>query len=151
MIIVGIAKNTDRYLLLDKVAREYFKINNLAYERLTLSKLSNGKPYLVNSNLHVSLSHSGEYLAIALSPTPVGVDIQKKEEVDYQKIGERYGFNAKDINEFYKKFTLAESEAKREGNGLAYALKKVDLIDGKTIELDDYVLSVVPSDEIMII
>ena len=148
MIIVGIAKNTDRDLLLDKVAKEYFNINNLAYERLALSKLSNGKPYLVNSNLHVSISHSGEYLAIALSPTPVGVDIQKKEEVDYQKIGERYGFKAKDINEFYQKFTLAEGEAKREGNGLAYALKKVDLIDGKTIELDDYVLSVVPNEEI---
>ena len=151
MIIVGIAKNTDRDLLLDKVAREYFNINNLAYEKLTLSKLSNGKPYIANSNLHVSLSHSGEYLAIALSPTIVGVDIQKKENIDYQKIAKRYGFNAKDINEFYQKFTLAESEAKIEGNGLAYALKKVEQIEGNIIELDDYILSVVPKEEIMII
>ncbi len=151
MIIVGVAKNTDRDLLLDKVAREYFNIHKLAYERLTLSKFENGKPYILNSNLHVSLSHSGEYLAIALSPTPVGVDIQKKEDVDYQKIAKRYGFNAKDIKEFFQKFTLAESEAKREGNGLAYALKKVENLEGKTIELGDYVLSVVPNEEIIIV
>ena len=150
MIVVGLMKNGNREELFEKVTREYFRIHNLAYEKLILKKLENGKPYVDNDSINVSLSHSGEYIAIALSPTPVGVDIQKKEDVDYQKIGERYGFIAKDINEFYKKFTLAESEAKRKGNGLAYALKNADHIDGKTIELDDYVLAVVPNEEIFL-
>ena len=148
MIVVGLMKKGNREELFEKVTQEYFRIHNLAYEKLILKKLENGKPYVDNDSINVSLSHSGEYIAIALSPTPVGVDIQKKEDVDYQKIGERYGFSAKDINEFFKKFTLAESEAKRKGNGLAYALKNADLIDGKTIELGDYILSVVPNEEI---
>ncbi len=151
MIVVGLMKKGNREELFEKVTQEYFRIHNLAYEKLILKKLENGKPYVDNNSINVSLSHSGEYIAIALSPTPVGVDIQKKEDVDYQKIGERYGFRAKDINEFFKKFTLAESEAKRKGNGLAYALKNADHIDGKTIELEDYVLSVVPNEEIIII
>lgn len=36
-----------------------------------------GKPHLLNSPLHFSLSHSGDYAACAISERPVGVDIQK--------------------------------------------------------------------------
>jgi phosphopantetheinyl transferase len=35
-----------------------------------------GKPYLLNSTLHISLSHSGNKAAVIISPKPVGIDIQ---------------------------------------------------------------------------
>ena len=38
---------------------------------------SSGKPYLIhNSSLHISISHSYPYAAVALSHVPVGVDIE---------------------------------------------------------------------------
>ena len=35
-----------------------------------------GKPYLPESRFHVSLSHSGNYVAAAVADVPVGIDIQ---------------------------------------------------------------------------
>lgn len=152
MIIVGIAKNTDRDLLLDKVAREYFNINNLAYEKLTLSKLSNGKPYIANSNLHVSLSHSGEYLAIALSSNDVGIDIQEHIEVDYLRISKRYNIKADTLLDFYKKYTLAECEVKRTGGILPHYLRIANQLNGIHYEnIKGYTLSITPINKYKII
>ena len=35
-----------------------------------------GKPYLEGSSWYISMSHSADYVAVAASPSPVGVDIQ---------------------------------------------------------------------------
>ncbi len=35
-----------------------------------------GKPYITNKNLYISISHSKEAVACAVSETPVGIDIQ---------------------------------------------------------------------------
>lgn len=45
-----------------------------------------GKPYLTNSGLFFSLSHSGEYAACAISEQAVGVDIQKIVDVSERVI-----------------------------------------------------------------
>ena len=37
-----------------------------------------GKPYLLGSDLHFSLSHSGSFAACALSDHPVGLDLEKR-------------------------------------------------------------------------
>ena len=36
-----------------------------------------GKPYLVDSLYEISISHSGDYVAVIAAPMPIGVDIQK--------------------------------------------------------------------------
>ena len=35
-----------------------------------------GKPYLKDGEFHFSISHSGEWAAVALAPDPVGIDIE---------------------------------------------------------------------------
>lgn len=42
-----------------------------------LDKDKNGKPFLKNDKLNISLSHSGIYVAVALSCFQVGIDIQE--------------------------------------------------------------------------
>ena len=37
-----------------------------------------GKPYILHVPWHYNLSHSGDYVALAISDAPVGVDIQQK-------------------------------------------------------------------------
>lgn len=45
-----------------------------------------GKPYLKDSNLFVSISHSYDYVACVLSETPVGIDIEKIRPVSQKLI-----------------------------------------------------------------
>lgn len=36
----------------------------------------NGKPFLANNNRHISISHTKEYVAIAVSDYPIGIDVE---------------------------------------------------------------------------
>ncbi len=60
--------------------------------RSPLHKDEHGKPYLADIPLHLSLSHSGELVAAALSAIPVGIDLQHKNEkiirVSHKFVGE---------------------------------------------------------------
>ncbi|MEY3051306.1 MAG: hypothetical protein RLY31_1091 [Bacteroidota bacterium] len=60
--------------------------------RIPVVKDAQGKPFLADSPLHISLSHSGTLVAAALSTTPVGVDLQRKNEkiirVSHKFVGE---------------------------------------------------------------
>ena len=47
-------------------------------ERIECRKDEHGKPYLLGSELHISMSHSHEYTAVILSPRLCGIDIQKE-------------------------------------------------------------------------
>lgn len=49
-----------------------------------------GKPYLEDSPFEFSISHSGEYWAAAFSDKPVGLDIQVRRSVDWEKIARRF-------------------------------------------------------------
>jgi 4'-phosphopantetheinyl transferase len=42
-----------------------------------LTSLENGKPYLKDSDMYFNISHSGNYVVLALSKSEVGVDIEK--------------------------------------------------------------------------
>lgn len=48
---------------------------------LSVSTEKNGKPFLIGSELHFSLSHSGSFAACALSDFPVGVDLEKRDSL----------------------------------------------------------------------
>lgn len=42
-----------------------------------LLKLPSGKPILSIPGMHISISHAGDYAAVALSSEPIGVDVEK--------------------------------------------------------------------------
>ena len=42
-----------------------------------VEKDENGKPYLINSDKYISVSHQGNWTLIAISDSPVGIDVEK--------------------------------------------------------------------------
>ena len=60
-----------QHILADILKRDYLieKMSEILRDEM-------GKPYFKESALHFNVSHSGEYLAIAVSEHPVGIDIQ---------------------------------------------------------------------------
>ena len=88
-----------------------------------------GKPYLEGNILHFNVSHSGEYLAIAISNQPVGIDIQGLKEIKegmYRKVVQPEELSLIGENrqkDFLKLWTLKESFVKAEGKGLRIPFK----------------------------
>lgn len=58
--------------LLQTLLREHYGMTDAK-----LHRASNGRPHLENSHLHISLSHSDQMVACAVSEDPVGIDIEK--------------------------------------------------------------------------
>lgn len=56
-----------------------YALSQAGYDPLTLTLLrtSEGKPYLAECPIHLSLSHSGPFAVCALSDQPVGIDIER--------------------------------------------------------------------------
>lgn len=87
-----------------------------------------GKPYLLSSEgLSFNISHSGEFIAIAISSVNIGIDIQEFIDLEYQDLAMRffsnqeynYINNTSDIQEnFFRIWTLKESYLKARGSGL---------------------------------
>ncbi len=89
-----------------------------------------GKPYWEDPDLpYFSLSHSGEYVLLALSETEVGADLQETRSQDYRKMAERFfspgeaGLLQREAPEnraavFFRLWTRKEAFGKCQGSGL---------------------------------
>lgn len=77
----------------------------------------NGKPYVSEDNLFVSLSHTSHYMVVAIGYKSVGIDIEIIKERNYYNIAKRLFGNKeiKDLNDFYREWTVYEAGFK-EGN-----------------------------------
>jgi 4'-phosphopantetheinyl transferase len=108
--------------MLDSVLESPASLRDLAYGPW-------GKPYLPERpDIHFNLSHSGDWVVGALGSTPVGVDVERMESIDFQScLGafspeERTEFLALPSWErphaFFSRWTLKESYMKATGEGL---------------------------------
>lgn len=132
--------------LLKKVLKEDYRIEN--YE---LEYNEYGKPFLKNSNLFFSLSHSNLYSALVICDREVGIDIEKIIYVD--SIFKRY-FNDEEkkfVNKsnnrdeaFTKIWTRKEACLKRIGIGLNTNLKEVNGLDTSIVSYvyNDLIVSI---------
>ncbi len=91
-----------------------------------------GKPYFADPDLpFFNLSHSGDYVVLALSNTECGIDLQKMEEGrDLVSLAERFFTPAEaemvrqeGDRAFYRLWTRKESYGKCTGEGIAPVLK----------------------------
>ncbi len=94
------------------------------------------KPYIENSSFYYNISHSGDYVILGYSNSEIGVDIEKKRNVNLN-IAERF-FSPNEFDEiftkikeeqknlFFKIWTLKEAYRKFKGLGLALSLDKDD-------------------------
>jgi 4'-phosphopantetheinyl transferase len=109
---------------------------------ITFKKSDNGKPYLENKEAHFNLSHSGDWVAMALSDGEVGIDVEVVRPVNY-RIAERFFsteevalLNSKEGDEkldyFFDLWTLKESFLKFTGTGLTRSLNSFSIYHDKT-------------------
>ena len=111
--------------ILADILKKYYKIEQCP----EILKDKMGKPYLEGNPLHFNVSHSGEYLAIAISKYPVGIDIQEPKLIKdgmFRKVvqpEEECLIGEDRQKDFLRLWTLKESFVKAEGKGLRIALK----------------------------
>lgn len=96
----------------------------------------NGKPFLENERLFVSVSHTAGKLFIALSDENVGIDAESTaRKPDYLPIVKKFtAEERKEISssyEFLRYWTVKESAVKWLGGSLSRDLNKLRFVDGK--------------------
>ncbi len=90
-----------------------------------------GRPRLHGSGLEVSISHSGNFAAVALTPgAPVGIDIEQMSSIDTGSLlpyvlDQTELDGVRDANDFYVSWTRKESIAKALGRGVMNGLNDI--------------------------
>ena len=114
---------------------------------------ASGKPELKNTNKHISFSHGGDYVVVAESTQPIGVDIEAIQSVDFT-IARRY-FSYEEQEEirtcsdkelaFLTIWTQKESLLKVDGRGFTVDWSELNLLKKRwktqTIIIPGHVLS----------
>ncbi len=73
---VFLIEGTANFLRKNSMLLAILLLRKLTQQDLVIKKNKQGKPYIPNSSLAISLSHSANYLAIAFSQRNVGIDIE---------------------------------------------------------------------------
>lgn len=106
----------------------------------------NEKPYLKDSDIYFSISHSEDYAICAVSDAEIGCDIEKIKDVDL-KIAEKfftpseYESILKEPDEngrqdmFFRCWTLKESFMKATGLGMSLSLSDFEIVPQKNISV----------------
>jgi len=131
------------------VGAGYLLYEKLHLEDKDISIGEKGKPYASDTAMQFSISHSGEYVVLAVSSSMVGVDIEKtgrvKPEVARKILTEaEYKWYEENPEEnFSKLWTMKESVSKVLGKGLTMLFDSYEvlpLLQYGSIEIDGHVL-----------
>ncbi len=115
-----------------------------------------GKPYLAShKDAHYNISHSGSIVVCAVYDKPIGIDIQKMNDMNFDSIAKRvFTKNEQEIyfsaptemqkEQFYRIWTAKESLIKFLGTGVRDLSKEIDsnCILNSSCVFDDYILAV---------
>lgn len=93
---------------------------NCSPATIIISKTDSGKPFIKHSPIHFSVSHSNKLLALGISTSQIGVDIQEKREIDHEKILTRLfpEYKLAQPELFYKLWTQYEALVKALGKSI---------------------------------
>lgn len=102
-------------------------------DSIQLQLAPNGKPYLENSAWHFNLSHSGDWVACALAPRAIGIDIEARlRSIEHLAIAEQHFSSeefswlrkrqAKQNQKFTALWSLKEAYLKALGLGISHDL-----------------------------
>ena len=134
-------------------------IRNIKDGILTIDTTSDGKPFFHCIPVCFSISHSNDRVAVAISSSEVGCDVEKNKETGFEKIAERffakneYRYLADEEDPdrrsacFTTLWTLKESVIKCSGEGMRRGLGDFSLIDDEgrvkdAVELDGVIYHV---------
>lgn len=118
-------------------------VAGLGMERLAASlgtrmvKLDNGKPIFQRDDMHLNVSHSGGFVALAWSDRPVGVDIQESrplESVAHLILGLAEDVPYTDNDALLTIWTAKESYVKLTGEGMSKDFRSFNVYrDGELV------------------
>lgn len=116
----------DRRLFIESCFDKYMEyVKAIKSEALVVSAGVNNKPYFKNyPEVRFSLSHSGDYVLLAMSHTEVGIDIEKIRELDFKALAERHYTGgelkkAATLDGYFKVWTAKEAYLKLTAEGLS--------------------------------
>lgn len=124
----------------------------------------NGKPRLIAKGIHFNLSHSDEYVLIGVCKTPIGIDIEHKNDVNDLPLIAEYHFAQEEqdalfalpqreqLDGFYRCWTRKEAFIKMDGRGLGIALDSfivsigdyAEVIKSNDVDVDTWQIKNVP-------
>nr|WP_238789543.1 4'-phosphopantetheinyl transferase superfamily protein [Streptococcus mutans] len=95
-------------------------------EKIQFEENNYGKPRVKGWNLNYNVSHSGNYVVLAINNKDIGIDIQEKFEIDFGVLQFFHKFEQKAIQKdpslFFTFWSLKESYLKYLGVGLSRSL-----------------------------
>ncbi len=133
------AKGAQRSLLGELISRIIIgKKNAIETHELHFDKTIKGKPFLKDSNVHFNISHSGDWVVLAVADIDVGIDVEKIRPINYRiatrffskqenSLLEKQEDNNK-LNLFFDFWTLKESFLKLLGTGLTKSLSSFTIL-----------------------
>lgn len=131
--------DADLFIIGRYLIKKFLSIKkNISPQQILIEEDAYGRPFIVKPRLEkidFNLSHSGNFIILGVSSKAIGVDIEKKNSSDIERLSEtcftkkeiKYIFcennNPNRVNRFYKLWTLKEAYLKAIGVGLSYPLK----------------------------
>lgn len=123
-----------------------------------LLRTDKGKPYIErgssctsenekSQDLHLSVSHSGEYFLCIIADRPVGIDVQERKDSNAEKIANRYFTDLEKEyvkengeNGFFTVWTRKEAYSKLTGEGLAEIIRGTEVLEREDVVFTDFQL-----------
>ncbi len=116
------------------------KYLNVSPEAIEFEPGDNKKPFIKNAPLFYNISHSGDRIVLAVSPSAVGIDTEQINlDFDFHDIMAEYfspeeaSFIAEtdSVSRFFRLWTRKEALTKATGKGLDEDLKYIPALDGE--------------------
>jgi len=135
------AQNVVAYYLLLKLLRDF----NIPITSLELDYNEFEKPYFKDINIKFNISHTDDVVAVAISDTEIGIDIEKIEDTNHSLIDwvyskeeqNRFQERLLDKDFFFRAWTIKESYIKYEGSGLNLDFKAINFdLEKEIIEVN---------------
>lgn len=133
--------DSDRYIISRAAVRLIMgRYLNIRPSLIEIERGENKKPYIKNSLLFYNLSHSGDWIVLAISDSAIGIDTEPVNNSfdfndiikDYFSPGESCFINEeKSAERFFLLWTRKEALTKATGKGLDEDLKLIPSLDGR--------------------
>ena len=145
--------NKDNYnsIYAEYLLSDLLKDYNINYNNITILENEYGKPYIKDSNIYYSISHSNNLVMVAIDDKPIGIDIQfikDKNKNNFILNESEYKYNYIEI------FSLKESYIKCIGSNINHMKDITFNLDNKILsnkdeyefiqlkDIDNYVISI---------
>lgn len=132
-------KGAQRTLFGELISRKIIQNKtSIPTQEIHFNKTIKGKPFLHNSPIHFNVSHSGNWVVLAVADIDIGIDVEVLRDVNY-RVATRFFSKDENLlleqlqgkdktNLFFDFWTLKESYLKLLGTGLTKSLSSFTIV-----------------------